>query len=113
MDEVSSFLSTVNNPIFGNNFSDRETINNYLTKNKLTSEQLFSIFQKIVELYGKIVGDKTLGTLSKDEKYALITKQDEDGKTSLENALNSERINNDNRTLTKWDFERILSLSES
>jgi hypothetical protein len=101
MDEVSSFLSTINNPIFGNNFSDRENINNYLIENKLTSEQLFSIFQKVVELYGKIVRNKTIATLSKEEKYNLITKQDENGNTPLENALNSERIKNDNRTLTR------------
>lgn len=101
MDEVSSFLSAINNPIFGNNFSDRENINSYLIENRLTSEQLFSIFQKIVELYGKIAGNKAIGTLSKDEKYALITKQDENGKTPLENALNSKRIKNDNRTLTR------------
>ena len=113
MDEVSSFLSTINNPIFGNNFSDRENINNYLIENKLTSEQLFSIFQKVVELYGKIVRNKTIATLSKEEKYNLITKQDENGNTPLENALNSERIKNDNRTLTRWDFERILWQSEN
>ena len=101
LDEVSSFLSTINNPIFGNNFSDRENINNYLIENKLTSEQLFSIFQKVVELYGKIVRNKTIATLSKEEKYNLITKQDENGNTPLENALNSERIKNDNRTLTR------------
>jgi len=108
MDEVSNFLSTLNGPIFGNSFPDRESINSYLSNNRLTREQLKSILSQVVEIYSKLTGNNEIRNLSREQQYRTITGQDENGKTKLENALKTERLKQDGRILSKADFTRIL-----
>jgi hypothetical protein len=108
MNEVGSFLSTINSPSFGNNFSDTESINSYLSGNRLTPEQVKSIFSQVVELYSGLTGNKEIQNLSRNEQYRMIMGQDENGKSRIENALKAERLKQDGRILNKGDFKRIL-----
>jgi hypothetical protein len=112
MDEVSNFLSTLNSSAFGNNLSDRASINTYLSSNRLTPEQLRSIFSKAVELYARLTGDKEVQNSSRDKQFRVIMEPDEYGKTRFENAINAERIKNDGQILKREDFRRILQTTE-
>ncbi len=108
MDEVSNFLSTLNDSTFGNNLSDRESINSYLSNNRLTPEQLRSIFSKVVELFSGLTGNKEIQHLSRNEQYRMIIGQDENGKSRIENAIDIARIKNDGQILKRADFRKIL-----
>jgi uncharacterized protein YoxC len=112
MDEVSNFLSTLNSSAFGNNLSDRASINTYLSSNRLTQEQLRSIFSKAVDLYARLTGDKEVQNSSRDKQFRVIMGPDEYGKTRFENAINAERIKNDGQILKREDFRRILQTIE-
>jgi hypothetical protein len=113
MEEVSAFFSVLHDPTLGNNFSNRESTNTYLLNNKLTTEQLQSIFARVVDIYAGLTGNNDIKNLPKEKQYITIRGQDENGKTRLENALNIERVKQDGRTLNASDFRRVLSLSES
>jgi hypothetical protein len=112
MSEVADFLSTQNSPTFGWEFSDRESINSYLGQKKLNNEQYITLLSWIVNIYQNITGTKELQSMEKSEQVRFLTRPTENGKTRLENAINSERIKQDGRPLNQSDFKRILANTE-
>jgi hypothetical protein len=51
--------------------------------------------------------------MERSEQVRFLTRQTENGKTRLENAINSERIKQDGRPLNPSDFKRILANTQS
>jgi hypothetical protein len=113
MEEVSAFFSVLHDPTLGNNFSNRESTNTYLLNNKLTTEQLQSIFARVVDIYIGLTGNNDIKNLPIKERYSIVIGQDQNGKTRLENAINMERVTQDGRTLSRSDFRRIIAPPET
>jgi len=108
MDEIHGFLSSINSTEFGNNFSDRDSINTYLLSVELTPEQLKRIFSRIVWAYTALSWDTQMQDLPRDIQHRTILGQAENGKTRIENIFETERIRQDGQALNRADFERIL-----
>ncbi len=113
MSEVTGFLSSQNSATFGWEFSDKESINTYLGQKKLNNEQYIQLLSWIVTIYQNITGTKELQNMERSEQVRFLTRQTENGKTRLENAINSERIKQDGRPLNPSDFKRILANTQS
>jgi hypothetical protein len=112
MNEVVAFLQTKNGPHFANNFNDKNSINTYLREVSLSAEQKRELFQSMVSLYIRMSGDTTIQQKNPDEQYKILRTPTENGKTRLQNALQSERTLRDGRMLRREDFVAILSREE-
>ena len=112
MDEVSNFMRTLNNGDFANQLTDKKSINSYLMGESLSWWQYQKILSQLENLYIKITWDTAVREKDEQGKVRYLTTPTENGKTRLQNALQSERTKNDGRTLTKADFQRIFSREE-
>ena len=112
MDEVTSFLRTLNSGDFANQLTDEKSINSYLMWESLSWWQYQQVLSQLENLYIKITWDTALREKDEQGKVRYLTTPTENGKTRLQNALQSERTKNDGRPLTKADFQRILSREE-